>query len=117
MGFWNRKFNVPKYKAEDFAPTPTKETTEGGQVKLTIEREPMPLAFRDLNEHEVFEIGGCLFIKMSGNKQAFCFKTSRASLVRLGVWEPDPLSHVRLVTDLYARVEGGILTRGKFGDA
>lgn len=116
MGFWNRKFNVPKYKAEDFAPTPTPGATENEQVKLTIEREPMPLAFRDLGEHDVFEVGGSLFIKMSGNKEAFCFKTSRVSMIRLGPLEPDPLAHVRRVTDLYARVEGGMLTRGKFGD-
>ncbi len=112
-GFWNRKFNVPKYDANEFAPTPD----EPEEVpSLTIEREPMPLSFRDLDEHQVFEIAGCLFIKMSGNKQAFCFKSSRASSVKRGIWEPDPLTHVRLVTDLYARVEGGQLTRGKFGD-
>jgi hypothetical protein len=101
-------------KTPDIVPEDAKVIIPG-QPELTITREPMPLAYRDLNEHDVFEIGGCLFIRMSDH--AVCFKTSRSSMVGLGKWKPNDLTHVRLVTDLYAKVEGGMLTRGKFGDA
>lgn len=101
MSFFSRKIG----KQENLA-----AHTESDQVPtLHIKREPMPLSFRDVDENELFEIGGALFIRLEDGA-AYCFYVPHRSYFKKGRHEVAETRHIRLVTRLHATVEGSELT-------
>lgn len=75
---------------------------------VEIDREPMPLRYRDLRENEVFEIGDCLFIRMDDG-DAYCFHCGMTSYVKKGRHKIDGMQIVRLSIHIHTHIQGSKL--------